>query len=122
MLRSLMNSNQAKHVFMCDLKDDPDLIEEYKAYHKKVWPEIIDLLRKKGVKQMEIYLKGTRMFMIMEVNSDFSFEKAAKIDSDNPVEEKWQQLMWKYQQAPPGAKEGEKWIPMEKIFDLMEYS
>jgi len=63
-----------------DLKDDPGLIAEYKRYHEHVWPEIVESIKGSGVLDMEIYLLGTRMFMIMEVSDEFSFE--AKADAD----------------------------------------
>jgi L-rhamnose mutarotase len=58
------------------------------------------------------------MFMIMEVNESFSFEKKARADSANPKVQEWEQLMWKFQQALPQAKPGEKWLPMQRIFKL----
>jgi L-rhamnose mutarotase len=63
-----------------DLKNDPGLITEYKKYHQKMWPEITDSIKNSGIEDMEIYLLGTRMFMIMDVNETFSFEKKAKSD------------------------------------------
>lgn len=101
-----------------DLKDDPKLIAEYKKYHEKIWPEITDSIKESGIEDMEIYLLGTRMFMIMEVNDSFSFAKKAKADSANPKVQEWEQLMWKFQQVLPQAKAGEKWLPMERIFKL----
>ena len=59
---------------------------------------------------------GTRMFMIMEVNQGFSFEKKAKAVEHNPKVQAWEQLMWRFQQALPEAKPGEKWLRMERIF------
>jgi len=58
------------------------------------------------------------LFMIMEVNDQFSFEAKGKADAANEKVQKWEQLMWKYQEAMPGAKPGEKWMLMEKIFQL----
>lgn len=107
-----------KHCFALDLKDDEELIEEYKAYHKKVWPEIIKSIKDAGIEDMEIYLVGNRMFMIMVVNESFSFERKQQMDENNPKVQEWETLMWKYQQALPIAKEGEKWILMERIFKL----
>ena len=80
-----------------DLKDDPALIAEYKRYHQKVWPEITKSLRNAGVVDMEIYLLGTRMFMIMEVNEGFSFAKKANMDLENPKVREWEDLMGKFQ-------------------------
>ena len=101
-----------------DLKDDPALIAEYKTYHEKIWPEITASIKNSGIDRMEIYCTGNRLFMIMETADDFSFERKAKLDADNIKVQEWEALMWKYQQAIPGAKPNEKWILMEKIFDL----
>jgi L-rhamnose mutarotase len=107
-----------RYCLTLDLKDDPALIAEYKKYHEHVWPEIAQSIRDSGIEDMEIYLLGTRMFMIMEVNESFSFKKKARADSANPKVQQWEQLMWKFQQALPQAKPGEKWLPMQRIFRL----
>jgi L-rhamnose mutarotase len=67
---------------------------------------------------MSIYRTGNRLFMIMEVEDDFSFEKKAAADAANPKVQEWEALMWRYQQAIPTAAPGQKWVPMEKIFEL----
>ena len=107
-----------KYCLALDLKEDPKLIAEYEGYHKKVWPEIIDSIKRSGIEILEIYRTGNRMFMIIEANDEFSFEKKAKMDSDNPKVGEWETLMWKFQKALPWAKTGEKWILMDKIFEL----
>lgn len=101
-----------------DLKADDQLIAEYEEMHKAVWPEIIDSIKSSGILNMEIYRTGNRLFMIMEVSEDFSFEQKAAMDAGNEKVQEWETLMWKYQQAVPGAKPGEKWMMMEKIFQL----
>ena len=104
--------------FTLDLKNDPALIAEYRKYHEKIWPEITESIKSSGIVDMEIYLLGTRMFMIMDVNESFSFEKKAKSDQRDPKVQDWEQLMWEFQQALPQAKPGEKWVRMERIFKL----
>jgi len=104
--------------FTLDLKNDSALISEYRKHHQKIWPEIAESIKNSGVVDMEIYLLGTRLFMIMEVNESFSFEKKAKADQQDPKVQEWEQLMWKFQQALPEAKRGEKWLRMERIFKL----
>ncbi|MEX0359607.1 MAG: L-rhamnose mutarotase, partial [Allomuricauda sp.] len=99
-----------------DLKDDPKLIAAYKAYHKKIWPEIEASIRDAGIDSMEIYLLGNRLFMIIEADDSFSFERKSKMDENNTKVQEWEDLMWNYQQALPMAKPGEKWMLMEKIF------
>ena len=104
--------------FALDLKDDPALITEYRKYHEKIWPEVTQSLKDSGIEDLEIYLVGTRMFMIMEVNKSFSFEGKAKADQQNPKVQAWEQLMWRFQQALPEAESDEKWLRMERIFKL----
>lgn len=101
-----------------DLKDNPELIAEYCRHHEKVWPEIVQSIKNSGVESMEIYLLGARMFMIMEVNQVFSFEAKGEADRLDPKVQEWESLMWKFQQPMPQAKPGEKWLLMEKIFEL----
>jgi L-rhamnose mutarotase len=101
-----------------DLKNDPQLIAEYKRYHEKIWPEITHSIRDSGIEDMEIYLLGTRMFMIMEVNEHFSFEAKAESDRTNPEVQEWEKLMGTFQQLLPGTKPGEKWLLMERVFKL----
>jgi L-rhamnose mutarotase len=103
-----------------DLKNDPRLIAEYKHYHQRVWPEVAQSIKESGIEDMEIYLLGTRMFMIMEVGEDFSFEAKAAADARNPKVQEWEKLMWSFQRALPEAKPGEKWMLMERIFKLNE--
>ncbi len=103
-----------------DLKDDPRLIAEYKRYHEKIWPEITRSIKGSGIEDMEIYLLGTRMFMIMEVNTSFSFEAKTKADQANPRVQEWEKLMGTFQKMLPQAKPGEKWLLMERVFKLEE--
>ena len=107
-----------RYCLTLELKDDPVLIAEYRKYHERVWPEITKSIKDSGIEDMEIYLLGTRMFMIMEVNERFSFDDKAAADRANPKVQEWEQLMWKFQQALPQAKPGEKWLRMERIFKL----
>jgi L-rhamnose mutarotase len=101
-----------------DLKDDPALIAAYEKYHQSVWPDILESIKASGIEHMEIYRIMNRLFMIMETGNDFSFEKKAVADASNKRVQQWETLMWEYQQALPIAKKGEKWILMDKIFEL----
>lgn len=107
-----------KFCLALDLKDDPDLIAEYEKYHRRVWPEIIESIKVSGIEILDIYRTGNRLFMIIEANENFSFEKKGAADAANSKVQDWETLMWKFQQPLPWAKPGEKWILMEKIFYL----
>jgi len=105
-----------RYCLTLDLKNNPDLIAEYRRHHQHVWPEVLQSIRDSGIEEMEIYLLGTRMFMLMEVNESFSFEAKAKADATNPRVQEWERLMWKFQQPLPQARPGEKWLITERIF------
>ncbi len=106
--------------FACDLKDDPKAIAKYKEHHKSknAWPEIIESIRDAGVLDMEIYLIGNRLFMIMEVSEEYDTLKNAELDASNPKVQEWEELMSTFQQSVPWASEGQKWTPMDRIFKL----
>ena len=107
-----------RYCLALDLKDDKTLIAEYEKMHREVWPEIISSIKNAAIENLEIYRTGNRLFMILEAGADFSFEKKSATDAANETVQKWEELMWKYQQALPTAKPGEKWIIMDKIFSL----
>jgi L-rhamnose mutarotase len=107
-----------RYCLTLDLKDDPHLIAEYKRHHEKIWPEIKRSIHDSGIEDMEIYLFGTRMFMVMEVSEKFSFDAKANADWENPKVREWEELMWRFQEPLAEAKPGEKWLLMEKIFKL----
>ncbi|MFT3705149.1 MAG: L-rhamnose mutarotase [Agriterribacter sp.] len=109
-----------KFCLALDLVDDPKSIEEYKDWHKPGvgWKGVRENDLAAGITNIEIYRTGNRMFMILETNDDFSFEKKKALDADCADVKKWEELMWKYQQSIPWAKPGEKWVLMEKIFQF----
>jgi L-rhamnose mutarotase len=117
-MSSAMERRRRRFCLTLDLKDDSRLIAEYKRYHERVWPEITKSLKDAGVLDMEIYLLGTRMFMIMEVDEEFSFAKKAKLDLGNPKVREWEDLMGKFQNPLPDASPVERWQVMEKVFEL----
>jgi len=101
-----------------DLIPDPVLIAAYEAHHRAVWPEVLASIRAAGISDLEIYRVKHRLFMVLEASDDFSFEKKAASDASNPTVQEWEELMWKYQQALPTARPGEKWMLMDRIFKL----
>jgi L-rhamnose mutarotase len=107
-----------RYCLALDLKDDPILIAEYEKLHEASWPENLKAIKDAGIESMEIYRTGNRMFMIIEASDDFSFERKSEMDKNNIKVQEWERLMWNYQQALPHARPGEKWMVMEKIFEL----
>ena len=109
-----------RYCLALDLIDDEKLIAEYEYWHKAEngWPEIKKSILDAHITDMEIYRTGNRLFMIMEVSDAYSAELKAQADLTNPKVQEWEQLMWKFQQPLPWAKEGEKWVLMNRIFKL----
>ena len=109
-----------RYCLAVDLIDDPELIREYENRHKNenAWPAITKSITDSGITNMEIYRTGNRLFMIMETDDSFSFERKATMDDANPTVQEWEQLMWKFQQSLLWAKTGEKSVLMDKIFQL----
>lgn len=107
-----------RYCFALDLKADEKLIDEYEVYHQEVWSEVLAGIKETGIVHLEIYRVQNRLFMIMETDKTFSFERKKQIDDESEIIQKWESLMWKYQEALPGSQPGEKWKLMKKIFTL----
>ncbi|MCX6226073.1 MAG: L-rhamnose mutarotase [Bacteroidia bacterium] len=102
-----------------DLKDNTELISQYRKYHSPAvhWPEIAKGIRSVGILDMQIYLIGNRMFMIAETVPDFQWNGQMQKLSTLEKQKDWEALMKKFQQALPGTQEI-KWELMENVFDL----
>ncbi len=99
-----------------ELKNDPQLIREYKEWHAKVWPEVLDGIKKVGILDHEIYLDGTHLFMILVTPADFDFETQMGKLAGLPRQAEWEEFMTKYQKSSPDASSAEKWVKMERVF------
>ena len=104
-----------------DLKDDPEVIEQYKAYHREVWPEVIEGLRTIGITSMRIFLLGTHLFMYFEAPDDFDPARDFQRYAASERAQAWEKLMRGFQQRVPEAGEGDWWTPMEMVFDIQQF-
>lgn len=109
-----------RYCLTLDLQNDPAKIAKYKRHHEKIWPEVRDSLYAAGIDDMQIYLAGVHLFMIMDVSDDFSFERKAQMDSSNPKVLEWEELMGNYQAVPEGADPVKRWTILERVFDLKQ--
>lgn len=106
-----------RHLLALDLKGDPALIAEYEAHHRAVWPEVLAHLQRQGVLSMTIHRLGTRMVMVMETDdARFDAARMAHATATEPVLQRWEALMWRFQAPTPWTPAGEKWVGMEEIF------
>jgi len=105
-----------------DLKDDQTLIEEYINRHseKEAWPEIREGIRRVGILEMEIFILGNRLFMIVETPLDFDWDEAFAQLAILPRQQEWEDYMSVFQDAAANATSTEKWKQMERIFKLYD--
>ncbi len=102
------------------LKDDPALIAEYKKVHAMgaAWPEITGGIKNVGILDMEIYIYGSMLFMIMDTVPDFDHDAAMKKLATLPRQQEWEQYVSKFQQTDGTATTVAKWQLLERIFEL----
>ncbi len=106
------------------LKDDPQLIEEYKYWHRSenAWKEVITGIEEVGILEMEIYISGNILFMIVEVSDDFDWNKQMAKLATLPRQAEWEEFVSKYQKTTAQASSDEKWQMMDQIFRLSSCS
>lgn len=103
-----------------ELRDDPALIAEYRRIHSEdnMWREIMEGIRSVGILEMDIYIFGTKLFMIVETALDFEWDTAMARLATLPRQAEWEELTGRYQKVSEGATSDEKWQLMERIFHL----
>src|SRR5690349_6361328 len=112
-----------RYCLALELKDDSELIARYEAFHRDVWPEVVRHIRGHGVTGMEIYRLGTRLFMIMETDdARYDAQLMAQAALTDPSVHRWETLMWEFQAPTPWTPAGQKWVPMDRIFDQLQQS
>lgn len=104
------------------LKPDDTLISEYVRRHSEgeAWPEVLDGIREVGILEMEIYLLGNRLFMIVETPADFDWDNAMARLATLPRQQEWEDYMALFQDCREGDTAEDKWQMMERIFHLYE--
>ena len=104
------------------LRDNPELIEAYRKAHsnEESWPEIRAGIREVGILEMEIYILGSKLFMIVETPLNFDWDKAMAKLATLPRQAEWEEYVAKFQQCAEGATSDEKWQMMERMFYLYE--
>ena len=103
-----------------ELRDNPELIAEYRRRHSEdgIRRQVIEGIREVGILEMEIYLVGTHLFMIVETPVDFDWDNAMARLATLPGQQEWEDYMAEFQVAEQGASADEKWRMMERIFYL----
>ena len=111
-----------RYVQTLDLRDDPEMIREYRKWHSEEfqWKEIREGIRAVGILEMEIYILGTRLVMIVDAPEDFDWKSAMDKLATLPRQAEWEAFVSKLQGCSPDARSDEKWQMMERMFYLYE--
>jgi len=107
-----------RHVLTVDLRDDPKAIETYIAEHRRVWPDVISSLRRAGIREMEIFILGRRLVMVVEIDGTDVRRAFAEHAVSSPRVAEWETMMKALQEPPPGGRPGEWWTALEPVFHL----
>lgn len=114
--------NVKRYCQTMELKDDAELIRRYREAHDKehFWDEITAGIKAVGILEMEIYLLGNRLFMIVETPLDFNWDEAMARLATLPRQQEWEEHVAQFQQCAANATSDEKWKMMERVFYLYE--
>ena len=112
-----------RYVFTVKLRDEPGIVETYRRHHCDVWPEVQASLRQVGVDQMDIYLLGHRLVMVVEMRNGLDYRDAFKAHAaSTPRVAEWERLMKSLQEPTEEARAGEWWAVMEPVFHLNQHT
>lgn len=108
------------YVRALSLRPDSNLIKEYRHRHApgNVWPEIVAGIRSVGILEMDIYIHGHQLMMIVETPADFDWDSAMERLATLPRQQEWEEFMAIFQDTDPHATASAKWQPMERMFHL----
>ena len=119
-IQTLSDGKIKRYVQFLEISNDPELIAQYRKWHSQEysWKEIRDGIREVGILEMEIYLIGNRLVMIVDAPADFQWQEAMARLATLPRQAEWEAFVSKFQGCSHDARSDEKWQPMERIFRL----
>ena len=102
------------------LKDDSQLIRKYREAHDKehFWREIEEGIKQVGILEMEIYISGNTLVMIVDAPVDFNWDEAMARLATLPRQEEWERHVAEFQDCDANATSDQKWLMMERMFYL----
>ncbi len=111
-----------RYVQFLELTDNPELIREYRKWHSEEfhWKEIRDGIRAVGILEMEIYILGNKLVMIVETPVDFDWNSAFARLATMPRQAEWEAFVAAFQGCAADAKSNEKWQMAERMFHLYD--
>ena len=121
-LQSLSDGKIKRYVQFLEISDDPELVAQYRKWHSQEysWKEVRDGIRQVGILEMEIYILGSKLEMIVDAPADFNWQEAMDRLATLPRQAEWEAFVAKFQGCAADARSDEKWQPMERMFRLYE--
>ena len=119
-VQNLSDGRLKRYVQFLEISDDPELMKQYRKWHSEEhhWKEIRDGIRQVGILEMEIYMLGNKLVMIVDTPADFQWEEAMNRLATLPRQAEWEAFVSKFQGCAADARSDEKWQPMERMFRL----
>ena len=119
-MQTLSGGKTKRYVQMLDIRDDPQLIAQYRKWHSEEysWKEIRDGIRQVGILEMEIYILGNHLVMVVDAPADFDWPSAMDRLATLPRQAEWEAFVAQFQGCSADARSDEKWQMMERMFRL----
>ena len=93
----------------------PEKSAEYRAYHARVWPEVLAMIRACNIRNYSIFLKGGLLFAYFEYTGNDFAGDMARMAAD-PKTREWWAIMMPMQEPIASRADGEWWADMEEVF------
>lgn len=119
-IQNLSNGKLKRYVQFLEIKDDPELMAQYRYWHSEAhhWQEIREGIKAVGILEMEIYMRDNQLVMIVDAPADFNWQKAMDRLATLPRQAEWEAFVARFQGCSANARSDEKWHPAERIFHL----
>ena len=118
--QTITGGKTKRYVQFLEITDDPELMEQYRYWHSEAhhWKEIRDGIRAVGILEMELYMLGNRLVMIVDAPADFNWQEAMDKLATLPRQAEWEAFVARFQDCSSEARSDEKWQQAERIFRL----
>ena len=121
-IQTISNGTLKRYVQFLEINNDPELIAQYRYWHSEAhhWQEIREGIKAVGILEMEIYMLGNQLVMIVDAPVDFNWDEAMNRLATLPRQAEWEEFVAQFQQCEKSATSDQKWRMMDRIFYLYE--
>jgi len=111
-----------RYVQFLELESEGEARREYIKWHSEEyhWKEIRDGIREVGILEMEIYILGNKLVMIVEAPLDFDWTSSMERLATLPRQAEWEAFVSRFQGCSADATSDQKWQMAERMFHLYD--